>query len=89
MFDAKKLGYTTSNEEILIQGVFDLVAIKGDRAILIDYKYSTIKNDEDLIKNYKTQMQLYKEAIEKSSNLKVDEVYLINLLQLKCLKLDV
>ncbi len=89
LFDAKKFGYNTSNEEILIQGVFDLVAIKGGRAILIDYKYSTIKNDDDLIKNYKTQMQLYKEAIEKSSNLKVDEVYLINVLQLKCLKLDV
>ncbi len=89
LFEAKRLGYENSNEEILIQGIFDLVAVKGDRAILVDYKYSTIKNDQDLINNYKTQMQLYKEAIEKSSKLKVDEVYLVNILQLKCLKVDV
>ena len=65
LFEAKRLGYENSNEEILIQGIFDLVAVKGERAILVDYKYSTIKNDQDLINNYKTQMQLYKEAIEK------------------------
>ena len=88
LFDASALGYTGSNEQILVQGIIDLLAVDGNNAILIDYKYSTIKNDEDLIKHYYTQLKLYKEAIEKCSNYKISEVYLVNVLQLKSVKVD-
>ncbi len=88
LFDANQLGYKNTNEQILVQGIVDLLAVNGDTAILIDYKYSTIKNDDDLIKNYYTQLKLYKEAVEKCSNYKISEVYLINVLQLKCVKVD-
>ena len=64
------------------------MAVDGNNAILIDYKYSTIKNDEDLIKHYYTQLKLYKEAIEKCSNYKISEVYLVNVLQLKSVQVD-
>ncbi len=89
LFDANLLGYSNSKEQVLVQGIVDLLAVNGREAILIDFKYSTIKNDEDLIKHYYTQLKLYKEAIEKSSNYKVTEVYLVNILQLKCIKVDV
>lgn len=89
LFDANTLGFSNSKEQVLVQGIVDLLAVNGSEAILIDFKYSTIKNDEDLIKHYYTQLKLYKEALEKSSNYKVTEVYLVNILQLKCIKVDV
>ncbi|MBR5439131.1 MAG: UvrD-helicase domain-containing protein [Clostridia bacterium] len=89
LFDASELGYFNSSEQILVQGIIDLLAVKGNSAILIDFKYSTIKNDEDLIKNYYTQLKLYKQAIEKSSNYKISEVYLVNILQLRSIKVEI
>ena len=88
LFNANQLGFKNSNEQILVQGIVDLLAVNGTDAILIDYKYSTIKNDEDLIKNYYTQLKLYKEAVEKCSNYKISEVYLVNVLKLKSVKVD-
>ncbi len=81
------LGYNLKNENVLIQGIIDLLAIKNDTCILIDYKLSTIKKDEDLIAHYKTQLTLYKDAIEKCLNLKVTNVYLVNILQEKCIEI--
>ena len=89
LFNANELGFSNDTEQILVQGQIDLLAVNGNDAILIDFKYSTIKNDSDLIKNYYTQLKLYKEAIEKSSKYKVKEVYLVNILQLKSVKVDV
>ena len=89
LFNANELGFSNDTEQILVQGQIDLLAVNGSDAILIDFKYSTIKNDSDLIKNYYTQLKLYKEAIEKSSKYKVKEVYLVNILQLKSVKVDV
>ena len=89
LFNANELGFSNDTEQILVQGQIDLLAVNGKDAILIDFKYSTIKNDSDLIKNYYTQLKLYKEAIEKSSKYKVKEVYLVNILQLKSVKVDV
>ena len=88
LFNANELGFSNDTEQILVQGQIDLLAVNGNDAILIDFKYSTIKNDSDLIKNYYTQLKLYKEAIEKSSKYKVKEVYLVNILQLKSVKVD-
>ena len=49
----------------------------------IDYKF-TRENDENILKNrYKMQLLLYKQAIEKAENIKIDKVYLISLLNKK------
>lgn len=66
-------------DEILVQGVVDLFIVNGDKAILIDYKYSSTKNREKLIGRYKTQLYLYKNAIESGLNVKVEKMYLLNL----------
>ena len=63
-------------DEILVQGVVDLFIVNGDKAILIDYKYSSTKNREKLIGRYKTQLYLYKNAIESGLNVKVEKMYL-------------
>lgn len=69
------------NESVLIQGVIDLVAVKDGKATLIDYKITTIESDDDVRKKYFTQLNLYKNAIESILNVKVEKVYIVNVLK--------
>ena len=85
---AKELGYD-SNENILIQGIIDLLVISGNDVWLLDYKLSTIESEQDFIKAYKKQMYLYKCAIEKVLMKKVSRVILVNILQEKIVEIDV
>ena len=66
------------NDEILVQGVVDLFVINGEKAVLVDYKYSS-SNKFNLINRYKTQLILYKNAIEKGLNKKIEKMFLLNL----------
>lgn len=64
-------------DKILLQGIIDLYYIdKNDRLVLVDYKtdYVEENNKESLIVKYKEQLDLYKEALEKALNRKVDKV---------------
>ena len=65
------------DEKVLVQGIIDLFFIdENDKLVLVDYKtdYVEIGNEQELVNKYKVQLDLYKEAIEKSLNRKVDEV---------------
>ncbi|MCQ2603391.1 MAG: hypothetical protein MJ193_05635 [Clostridia bacterium] len=73
---------TTATDKVLVQGVIDLW-IKGDKSkgegdVIVDYKYSALK-DENALKNYEKQLNLYKMAIEKAFSVKIDEICLISL----------
>lgn len=59
--------YTDSDidTKILVQGVVDLILEFDDHVILIDYKYSSLPINK-LIEKYRTQIALYKLAIEKA-----------------------
>ena len=51
-------------DKILIQGIVDLVIIKGNETILLDYK-TTRQNSEEILKEkYKIQMECYQIAVE-------------------------
>lgn len=67
-------------DEILLQGIIDLLAVKGDTAILIDYKYSK-KDAPSLKKTYEKQLRLYKYAVEKALSLRVEKCFLFSLAQ--------
>ena len=69
------------DREVLVQGILDLVAIKGDEAVLVDYKISTIKDDNDIVNAYKTQLELYANAVEKILKVKVKQKYIVNVLK--------
>ncbi len=87
----KELGYSLNdnlNDKVLVQGIIDLMAVEKDRCILIDYKLSSLKHDEDLIKTYKTQLTLYKNAIQNCINLKDEKLYLVNILQEKLIEIN-
>lgn len=81
LVSAKKLLNQEVGGEVLIQGILDLVAVKDGKAVLIDYKISTIESDSDLIKAYKTQLELYSYALEKILGVKVEGKYIINVLK--------
>ena len=66
------------DEPVLVQGIIDLLAVKGDEAIIVDYKYSS-KSDERLIEGYADQISLYAYAVEKVLHKKVTHKYLFNL----------
>ncbi len=66
------------DEDVLVQGVIDLIAVKDDDVIIIDYKYSG-KNAENLKKTYFKQLDLYAYAAEKALNKKVSKKVLVNL----------
>ncbi len=63
-------------EMILVQGIIDLYYInKEGKLILIDYKTDYVPNGDasKLEEKYKVQLELYKEALENSTGLKVDK----------------
>ncbi len=54
----------------IVQGVVDLAVINNDKALVIDYKTGNFLNSQNLQK-YKTQLNIYKDAIQKSYNVEV------------------
>ena len=53
---------TGAADEVLVQGAIDLLVIKKDKAVIIDYKYSK-KDEERLVQTYSPQLALYKKAV--------------------------
>lgn len=72
-----------SGREMLVQGVIDCCFEENGSMILIDYKSSYIKPGaareaeiERIRNEYKVQVELYSEAIEKGTGMEVSEAYL-------------
>ena len=75
---ASEIVNTNLDEDIMIQGIVDLFLI-GEKNILIDYKFTNIKDEKILINKYKNQLFIYKKAIESAYMLHLDEIYLLSL----------
>ncbi len=61
----------------IIQGIIDLYYInKNGNVILIDFKTDKIDKDEEYIKRYEKQLQIYRKALEKLLNKKVEKSYI-------------
>lgn len=74
------------DEKILIQGKLDLICV-GEKTILIDYKYTSISNENALINKYRKQLLTYAFAAEKALGEPVDEIYLLSLKNTKLIKI--
>ena len=74
---AKEIYEEGADENILVQGIIDLYYEdeKGD-LVLVDYKTDYVEDKKELIQKYKVQLDLYKQALEKSTNKKVTEMYI-------------
>ena len=66
--------YKDTDEKVLVQGVIDLYYIdEKENIVLVDYKTDRNIDENELTKRYKFQLNLYKQAIEKSLNKKVSK----------------
>ncbi len=64
--------------KILVQGVVDLILEFDNHIVLVDYKYSNLPI-EKLIDKYKTQLLLYKMAIERAFKKPVTNSYIYSI----------
>ena len=86
--EAKEMVTQEVEEKILVQGIIDLYYInQEDKMILVDYKTDFVRKEEELIKKYKKQLEIYKRALEESTNKKVNEVYIYSIYLQKEIKL--
>ena len=71
-----------TKEKILIQGIIDLYYInQNNEIVLVDYKtdYVEKNNEQELIEKYKTQLTIYKRAIEEALDKKVEKAYVYSI----------
>lgn len=61
------------NERILVQGVIDAYFEENGEIVLLDYKTDRVKDAEELVSRYQTQLDYYAEAIERLEGKKVKE----------------
>lgn len=85
---ASEIFENATNEEILVQGIIDIYGIKENgEIILADYKTDYVEEEIELVKKYQKQLEIYKDALEKGLNKKVEEVYIYSLYLNKEIKL--
>ena len=63
-------------EKILIQGIVDAYFEEDGELVLVDYKTDAIGKAEELIHRYETQVEYYKEALERLTGKRVKETIL-------------
>ncbi|MCR5553161.1 MAG: UvrD-helicase domain-containing protein [bacterium] len=85
--DSKTGNISGKGEFMVVQGVCDLIVIKNGKITLIDYKLSN-KTPENLIKSYKKQMELYKNAIIAGYGLPIEKTYICKLTTGEFIKID-
>lgn len=61
------------NELIVLQGAIDCVFIEDGKAVIVDYKNNSFDDENEYIKKYSNQLNLYKYAASKSLNIEVKE----------------
>ena len=73
--------------EVMVQGVIDCFFEEAGGLVLIDYKNSTLKSEDVLKKRYREQLDIYAEALEKTTQKPVKERYLFLLEEGKSIKM--
>ena len=87
---ANQIDEKYSSQEVLVQGIIDLYYTnKENELVLVDYKTDYIENgnEEELISKYKTQLDLYRRALEEALRRKVDKTYIYSVYLGKILKI--
>ena len=73
----------SSDETVLVQGVIDLLAVKGGEAVILDYKLTAVARREDVAEKYRPQLELYRRAVERVLGLRVTRLSVVSLLALE------
>jgi ATP-dependent helicase/nuclease subunit A len=52
-------------EDVLVQGIIDVFWLEGDAIVLLDYKTDRVQEGQELVLRYKTQLELYADALSR------------------------
>ncbi len=69
-----------SEDEVLVQGVIDLMAVRGDECVIVDYKYSS-HDGARLLADYAPQLKIYAAAAKRSEKVKRVSAHIVNILR--------
>lgn len=70
---ASQLFKENISEDLLVQGIVDVYFEEDDGIVLLDYKTDYVKSGEELIEKYRTQLDIYAEALEQLTGKRVKE----------------
>lgn len=77
LFEGKRVYDTLEDgENLFLQGIIDTAFEENGEWVLVDYKTDRVKSGGDLIKRYKIQMDLYKEALQRLTGMPVKASYI-------------
>ena len=65
-----------TGERLFLQGIIDTAFVEDGQWVLVDYKTDRVKSGDELIRRYKIQMDLYKEALETLTDIPVKASYI-------------
>lgn len=66
------------SDEVMLQGVIDLLVLRGDKAIVVDYKFS-VHESERLRSDYRYQLNSYRLAVQKICGVTDVECYILSI----------
>lgn len=84
----KLIKSTDNNTKVIVQGVIDLVVISDSGVYLIDYKTNRGVSAEQLIQEYRLQLQLYAKAFELATGIEVSKCFLYSFHLGKLIEVD-
>lgn len=62
------------DDKILVNGMIDCYFIENNKITLLDYKSDRLNTKDEFVNRYEIQLKMYKQALEKALDEKVDEV---------------
>lgn len=65
-----------SGETVFVQGIIDAFFFEDDSAVLLDYKTDYVEEPQTLVDRYRIQMKEYAEALRRTTQRPVTEIYL-------------
>ena len=71
---------SSSRDSLLVQGAIDLLAVRGDACIVVDYKYS-VHDAARLLQDYTPQLLIYAAAARRISGVKTVRACIVNILR--------
>ena len=78
LFEGKRVYDTLEDgENLFLQGIIDTAFEEDGEWVLVDYKTDRVTSGEELIKRYKIQMDLYKEALQRLTGMPVKACYIL------------
>lgn len=83
----KEIGVKDIDEKVIVQGIIDLFSL-GENKILIDFKYTSTFDEEKIVERYIQQIKLYRMALVKAYDIKIDKCYILSLKNANLIKVD-